>query len=1105
MNPLRDRYLQAKAQAAGQAINSVAQRVGSLPQQFQALGQLFNQGFQDKTPIKQRIANNRPYIEQQVAAPATRAVNNFIDRVPNIFLGPTAPLARPAMKFVAESGIDQLTGASALRGMEALTSRDRQKELYNQGPLGVAGGVSDVAGLIPFVPARLKVTPGLTKGVAKLTNGKAAKLISKIPERIDPLLKETVGIKLKREVPLAKQLTKSILETPQQVQLGLQLSQQGQQSIRSMPAGGSFGSSEKIISQVPNPTDPYFNVNKLKIGKKGKAQVAKVVEEVKPQIEQLVGTKLSNKEAVNLANNSASLLHKTVTRQETLAWEAKMLKARQLLADQAQNGAVTQEYIDNLLAIKSQGTDIARKLQSLGVGADPQTITAKQAILESVLKLNLNTDEILRAAKGVDFNDLRQATEFYRKFIAPTKEDWLDLVRYNSMLSSPNTHIINTSSNFQGTGIVAPIEKTLLGGVDFLKSTVTGAPRQYKTGEGLAYAKGYYSNLRNASHRFSEVMTGKRMNMNPDLRKIPLTTGGTKRQVENVLSFPLRLLEGMDQFFTTLTEAGVNRSLGYRQSKGIKVLTPGIKAQQEAAQRLFRGELSPEGQGYVLGVLDAGANAIMAFRNHDNPVVRTIAKYTLPFVMTPTNIAKQAAEYTPLGFSTMVGASNKAEQFTKALMGTSIALGAATLLASDRLSWAEPTDAKKRNAYRAAGLQPYSVKIGNKWVSYSKLHPAVAFNLAIVAALRDANDNQRLGDGEVETVLTGLTKFVNFFADQSYVRNIGDFVASTKGDVEGPTRYLSNYAQQNIPFRALMGWVARLTDPYQRQVDHDGAILEKQLQQLATQIPLLSQTVPARADVFGQPIENQNRGLNAFSPARVTTEEPNNKAIYDGMVEKSRETKMVNDVKKQLMGGAELDSSGFPQGSIVSGDGLASPDDQQTPQGNTSFNIGGVETPGVVVGKKFVYMDEESGEVKSTTVSALKQKELSYDKELTDARYGLLSEQLKRANDPKSWVETTEGYISYLEKYKEKITDEAAQIRVQNKIEDLKVSVGKYKGQGGFKKAKKPKKLKITRGKVPSFKIKRAKAIKVKKLRLKQIKLDEPKGAENAKKITLKF
>lgn len=676
----------------------------------------------------------------------------------------------------------------------------------------------------------------------------------------------------------AKQLTKPIVEMPVLDPKALP----GQVKALTGQRGGSSGSSGKSISQVGNPTDPYFNVKRLNVSDQSKAQVKQVIEEAKPSVERFVGARLTNKETINLANNSAKVLHRTVTRKETLDWQAKLLKARQLLAAQATDGRVTQEYIDNLMAVKSQGTDIARKLQSMSIGADPQTVTAKQAILEAILKVSDDTDNILKAAQGVDFNDYRQATEFYRQFVKPTKEDWIDLIRYNSMLSSPNTHIINTASNFQGTGIIAPIEKTILGGVDFLGSKLTGKPRQYAVGEGAAYARGYYSNLKNAAVKFADVMKGKVMIENPDLRTIPLATKGKAKIAENVLAvYPMRLLEGMDQFFVTLTKGGVERSLDYRASKGIKVFDPTTKAKNEAVQRLFRGDFTPEGQGHVLGVLDSGANAVMALRNSENPIVRTIAKFTLPFVKTPTNILKQGIEYSPLGVSTLWGATNKTEQLTKALMGSAIGAGVATLVGSDRMTWAEPTDAKQKAAFRAAGFQPYSVKVGDNWVSYSKLHPAIAFNLALVAAVYDAEKNQKLGEGEVETVLEGLSKWVNFFADQSYVKNIGDFVASTKGDLEGPARQLSNYPQQLIPFRALMGWVNRIIDPVQRKSDSTGSLLDRQLQQLMMQFPGFSQNVPARLDTRGQPIPNQNRLLNAFSPARVTTERPAQKRDYD--------------------------------------------------------------------------------------------------------------------------------------------------------------------------------------------------------------------------------
>ena len=697
---------------------------------------------------------------------------------------------------------------------------------------------------------------------------------------------ETVVFNEKNLIPYnqAKGVSSKDLQAPSQ---GRPLSQVGSQT----PVAGRAlaSSSNKSIAQVDNPTQPYFNVNRINVKPEVKQAIKQSVEESKPQIEAITGKKLSNKEVINFANNSAKVMRKAVNRQQTLEWEAALLRTRQLLADQAEKGTLTPEYIDNLLTVKSLGSDIARKLQSMSIGADPKEITAKQAILESILKQTKNADDILIKAKGVDFNDINQATDFYRQFVKPNAEDWLTLVRYNSMLTSPNTHIINTASNFQGTGILAPIEKTVLGGVDFLRAKATGTERRYLAGEGKEFAKGYYGALRDASFRFADVMKGKVLSGNPDVRNLPLTKAGTKaRLVERTLDVPLRLLEATDQFFQTLTTKGVERSLAYRASKGVKAPNAQATAIKEAQKRLFRQDTGEKGQGIVLGAMDEVTNAIMSFRNSKNVVVRNLARFTLPFVKTPMNIIKQGVEYSPLGVTNLIGNTAKQEAITKIIIGSSIGLGTAILTSSDRLSWGEPIDQDKKNEYRAAGIQPYSVRIGDTWVSYSKLHPALAMNMALVAAVRDSLDNGKIEDSQAEKILQGLSNWWQFYADQSYLKSVGDMISSGRGDVEGKGRILANYAQQLVPFRALLGWVTRIIDPYQRKSDPDAGFVTQQLQQFMTQIPGLSQQVPARVNSLGNPIETQHRFLNALSPSRISTQNP----------QKAEEYKQIQEIQK---------------------------------------------------------------------------------------------------------------------------------------------------------------------------------------------------------------
>lgn len=723
------------------------------------------------------------------------------------------------------------------------------------------------------------------------------------------------------------QIATNLQENPQQIAKDILQAQptKGSDNLTPPPFQSPTIEGQKQLQAKPqtlsSSASPYFNTKTYKITEDGKKVVEQAVEQVKPRLEKITGKTLSNKEVLQTADQSSKTLNKAVGRDQTLEWESALLKARQKLSALSEKGVVDKEYIDTLMTIKSLGTDIGRKLQSFSIGADPKLLTSKQAILEAVLKQADDADAVLKAAQGVDFNDLNQATSFYRQFIKPSIGDHLDLLRYNSMLSSPNTHINNIASNFQGTGLITPLEKTITGSLDALKSAFTGRPREYAVGEGAAYAKGYYSNVSKAVKNFTDVMTGKSLADNPDIRNIPMyPQGGPMGRVENALSLPMKLLEASDQFFTALTEGGETAAQKYKQSKGISL--KGLTPDEAAAKRLFRSKLGDNQGSKVLNTIDALANVVQSAKTSKDKNLRVIANFTLPFLKTPTNILKQGLEYNPLGVATMIGAENKTEQLSKALIG-SAGVGMGMLLGSDRLTAGEPTSEKQKNAFRAAGMQPYAVKIGDNWVSYSKLHPAISFPLAMVASIRDAVDKKKIDDGQAETALNGVAKFLKYFADQSYLKNLGDIIASNQGDIEGLTRVGGNYLQQGIPFRALMGWVTRLTDPYQRQVDKNGSTLDKQLQQLATQIPLVSQTVPARKDMFDNPIPNQNRLLNSFSPAKVTTEQPKAREEYNFLKEKaklqSESTQLKNKLKSEAQNNVSVQKVGAAEDTFVPG------------------------------------------------------------------------------------------------------------------------------------------------------------------------------------------
>ena len=658
---------------------------------------------------------------------------------------------------------------------------------------------------------------------------------------------------------------------------------------------------DDIYSGKIDPTK--LNTSHFNIDETSRAVVDDSIKKIKPSLEKSVGTTLTNSEVLSKAEASSKMLEQAVGREQTLAYESSLLKLRQQIAAEAQKGEVTRDFLENLKTLREQSADIGRKLQSFSIGADPKTVTPMQTVLDAIMKVNDNTDDILKAAQGVDFNDQQAVATFYRQFVKPQAKEWIDLIRYNSMLSSPKTHIINTTSNLLNTSLVAPIEKTISGVIDSIYSGVTGKEQTHFVMEGPIYFVNYFKNLKAAAQRFVDVVKGKQEFTNLDTRNILPATEGVKGEVAKTLSLPTRLLEGADQFFQVLGKGAEEAALNYRASQGVDVGDIAGQAAQDASYRLYRQGLFPEGQGGLLNGMDELTQKVMKLRSSDNPIVSWTAKLTAPFIQVPTNIIKQGLEYSPLGFATAIGAEDKIPQISKAIIGTSVAALTATLLAGNRMTFASPTTEEERTLWKKEGRQAYSIKIGNHWISYTKLPPALSFSLAFEAGVYDAWKNKKISDSTADVALTGLAKFGQFWADQSYLKNFGDFISAVSGKSGqmGWSQVISNYPQQMIPFRALSGWIARALDDTERLPDGK-TFFDKQLQQLIMNIPVLREKmIPPRLDETGQPVKAQGPLVNAIAPFTVTKETPEGAAILDNYEKIKLETQRRNELKAKAL------------------------------------------------------------------------------------------------------------------------------------------------------------------------------------------------------------
>lgn len=660
-----------------------------------------------------------------------------------------------------------------------------------------------------------------------------------------------------------------------------------------------------LVTDEPPKYAGNINTQRLQTSPQAKARVVQQVETLKPELEKIKGAPLTHEE-VQQAAQTSNILSRVVTREQSQQTQAAILKARERLVtldaeiQRAQNTGntsqvtrLTRELVDTIKAVSSQAADAGRKLGSFRINAQERPF--RDQIVEDILKRTQLSEqqigELSRRIAQTDFNDARQVTALYRDYIKPSVTQMLDEYRYMNLLSSPKTHIVNAFSNVIQASVLNPATKLTSGIIDPVASAMTGKTREHYVMEIPHYYRGAIAAVPKAFGEAFNALRGKSPITNLDIDRLP------SGSVVSKINFVTRALDASDRFFRTLIEGGEKEALGYKFAKsGAEASAEDIVqlASQRGNYYTFRQGLDTAnagGQGHLLSTIDKGTEWIMGIRKV--PVL----KWFVPFVQTPMNILKQGVEYSPAGFATLPGAADKTEQLAKASLGSLVFAGAGYLALQDRLTWASPKDNEQRKAFYAAGMQPYSIKIGDKWVSYSKLGP-LAYPLAMAAAWKYATqDNpEAVTQGQLDQFGNAMGSIAGFFADQSYMQGIGDMVKAISGDEGYQNTFATaagNLAGQVVPLSSLQRWIAQVVDPIYRKPDTFVERLEKD-------IPGMSQNVGFYENPLGEPSVRQFPGLNAFSPLSITQEKPEFKDLYDLRQQQLESNAMIRAEEKRL-------------------------------------------------------------------------------------------------------------------------------------------------------------------------------------------------------------
>jgi len=173
---------------------------------------------------------------------------------------------------------------------------------------------------------------------------------------------------------------------------------------------------------------------------------------------------------------------------------------------------------------------------------------------------------------------------------------------------------------------------------------------------------------------------------------------------------------------------------------------------------------------------------------------------------------------------------------------------------------AEPANAASRDMWRQAGNHPYTIKLGEELYAYNRLEPIGALlGLAAdashtLAAMSDDDAMQMQGLASAITLTVG-----HAFTPEYLIENVGQLIeALTQQDSKALDRLVTQMPSTFVPFSSFIRGGRKAFDNHMRDTSPNSKGLlgmwEKSLNEISNLIPGLSQDLPPRLNIFGEPL-----------------------------------------------------------------------------------------------------------------------------------------------------------------------------------------------------------------------------------------------------------
>src|SRR3990167_3496305 len=489
-------------------------------------------------------------------------------------------------------------------------------------------------------------------------------------------------------------------------------------------------------------------------------------------------------------------------------------------------------------------------------------LTGEQAkfVSEEIKMIQGMTDGIERAMR------FQKLQNFIQDLVPTPLFKKLTTVWKAGLLTGIKTSGLNLFSNISHS--VSEVAKDIPAAiVDKAASLFTGTRTKTFTVRGVfsGLKEGEIKGKRYFSTGFDERNIGAKL----DYHRVNFGKGKVAKAFQTYTDTVFRALGTGDQpfYYGALSRSLMDQALAQGKNVGLKG-----KALTDFAYKLVE---SPTEEMIRYGVADA---TTAVFQNQTKlgeaarkiQQIPVVGEFVLPFGRTPSSVAMQIINYSPVGIVKTIIENIGKGKFDQRLFSQGIGRGVTgiaimfvgmELAKKGLVSLDYPAgDEREQELQKAEGIKPNSIKIAGKWRSPVVLGPAG--NLLLIGAhLQNAIETSGSPTEALSKATLGSMKS---FTEQTFLTGIQDAVNAITDPERYASSYLPNLLASFVP--TLVSDVSRATDPLERRA-------ETTAQRVQARIPGARRELEPQVDVLGRERESVGNPLEIMlDPTRPSPE-----------------------------------------------------------------------------------------------------------------------------------------------------------------------------------------------------------------------------------------